>query len=82
MRHFVLLLCLLPLACSPGMPDLGDRVRVGARDTAYPSLVPLGPLLAGTELPLMRSAAREGSNLEARVADLRRRADRLRTLPL
>jgi hypothetical protein len=82
MRVTMLILCLLPLACAPGLPDLEDRVSAEARDAPYPSLVPLGPLLAGVDTPLRRSAAAEGSSLEARAADLRRRADWLRNLPL
>lgn len=82
MRFSALLLCLLPLACAPGMPDLGDRLSPEARDAGYPSLVPLGPLLAGVEQPTSRSAAAAGTSLEARAADLRRRANWLRNLPL
>lgn len=82
MRITALLLCLLPLACAPGMPDLGDRVSAEARAAEFPVLVPLGPLLASTETELSRSAASEGSSLEARVADLRRRANWLRNMPL
>ncbi len=82
MRACVLLLCLLPLACAPGMPDLGDRMSANAQAQAYPSLVPLGPLLARAEAPLARSAATEGTSLEARAADLRRRANQLRNMAL
>lgn len=82
MRFATLLLCLLPLSCGPGMPDLDHRLTAQSQASGYPQLVPLDPLLAQTETQAPRSAAAEGSSLEARVADLRRRADWLRNIPL
>lgn len=82
MRAAALILCLLPAACGPGMPDLRSELSAEARVADYPSLVALGPLLAQVEAPLIRTAAVEGSSLEARAEDLRRRAARLRQLPL
>ncbi len=82
LRTTALFLCLLPLACAPGMPDLGARVSAESRSADFPALVPLGPLLAGIEQPRPRSAEAAGTSLEQRAADLRRRADWLRRLPL
>ena len=82
MRAAALILCLLPAAWGPGMPDLSSEWSAEARAADYPSLVALGPLLAQAEAPLIRTAAVEGSNLEARAEDLRRRAARLRQMPL
>ena len=82
MRSAALFLCLLPLACGPALPDLHNELSPEARAAGYPSLVALGPLLAQAEAPLVRSAASEGTSLEARAADLRRRAAWLRAMSL
>lgn len=82
MRAIALILCLLPAACGPGLPDLHSELSADARAADYPSLVALGPLLAQSEAPLIRSAAAEGSTLEARAEDLRRRAAWLRQMQL
>lgn len=82
MRFATLFLCLFPLACGPALPDLHSELSPEARAAGYPSLVALGPLLAQADAPLVRSAASEGRSLEARAADLRRRAARLRAMSL
>jgi hypothetical protein len=75
--------CLLLLvACGPPRPELAGRLSAQARDAAFPDLVPLGPLLAGSDSALVRSAAREGDSLSARAADLRRRAALLQAMAL
>lgn len=82
MRRLIFALTLLPLACGPSLPDLDARLSDAGRAQDFPSLVPLDPLLAQIEAPLPRSAADEGTSLEARALDLRRRAAWLRNLPL
>lgn len=82
MRSAAFLLCLLTAACGPGMPDLDADLSAEARAADYPSLVALGPLLATADAPLTRSAETEGNTLEARAADLRRRAAWLRAMSL
>jgi hypothetical protein len=81
-----LLICLAvvpPLAaCGPDVPALDARLGAEARAADFPDLVPLGPLLAGVDAVPVRAAAPEGQSLEARAADLRRRAARLRAMPL
>jgi hypothetical protein len=69
-------------ACGPDVPALDARIGAEARAADFPDLVPLGPLLAGVDAIPPREAAPEGESLEARAADLRRRAAALRALPL
>lgn len=64
------------------MPDLEAQLSAEAQAADFPSLVPLGPLLARADAPLQRSAAAEGASLEARAEALRRRADWLRSMSL
>ncbi|MBF9043635.1 hypothetical protein HKCCE4037_09865 [Rhodobacterales bacterium HKCCE4037] len=64
------------------MPDLNDRLTEQSLASGYPQLVPLEPLLAQTERDAPRVAAVEGTSLEARAANLRRRANWLRNMPL
>ncbi len=82
MRAAALLLCLIPAACGPGMPDLDHRLTAESQASGFPQLVPLEPLLASADAEPPRVAATEGLSLEARVADLRRRANWLRNMPL
>lgn len=83
MSRVAALLCLISLvACGPSRPDLASQISPGARAEGYPALLPLGPLLASTDEMQPRTAETEGLTLEARAADLRRRADALRRLPL
>ncbi|NKX44559.1 hypothetical protein [Roseicyclus persicicus] len=77
------LACLACLAaCGPSRPDLASRISAEGRAADFPALQPLGPLLDRSDALLPRSAAREGAALEARAADLRRRAALLRAMPL
>lgn len=70
------------VACGPDVPALDARLGPEARAADFPDLVPLGPLLAGVDTVPVRAAATEGLSLEARTADLRRRAAALRAMPL
>ena len=82
-RAFALAICLALAACGAGLPsDLNDRITPASQSAAPPQLVPLGPLLRETEALLPRSAVNEGRSLEARAADLRRRAALLRRLSI
>ena len=74
MRVAAFLLCVLPVACGPGLPDLQMELSDEARASAFPELIPLGPLLAEVDAPLRRTAEDEGLSLEARAERLRRRA--------
>ena len=67
-------------ACGPDVPELDARIAGAA--SSYPELVPLGPLLAQVDAQPLRAAEPEGQSLEARAADLRRRAAALRAIPL
>ncbi|MEJ6395491.1 hypothetical protein V8J82_19680 [Gymnodinialimonas sp. 2305UL16-5] len=69
-------------ACSPGGPELAQRISPEARAQGYPTLLPLDSLLSTAEGELPRDAADEGRDLDARAADLRRRAAWLRSLQL
>lgn len=82
MRYFALLLCLLPMACAPSFPDLDNRLTAQSQGADYPRLVPLGPLLDTADAIAPRAAASEGTSLEARAANLQRRAEWLRNMPL
>lgn len=81
-----LILCLtvaaVLAACGPGLPALDARIGPEARTADFPELVPLGPLLAGVDAVPARAALPESQSLEARTADLRRRAAALRAMPL
>ncbi|WP_227284954.1 hypothetical protein [Boseongicola sp. H5] len=80
--RWILALPLLLAACGDPLPDLDRPLSDAARDAGSPDLVPLGPLLARTDTLLPRDAAAEGQGLEARTADLRRRANALRRMEL
>jgi hypothetical protein len=81
-----LLICLLAVpalaACGPDIPALDARLGPEARAADFPDLVPLGPLWPVSTPCPVRAAATEGQSLEARTADLRRRAAALRAMPL
>lgn len=79
-----LALCLflaLP-ACGTGLPGVEDMASPAALASDYPQLVPLGPLLSDASALRPRTAIVEGVSLEARTADLRRRARLLRAMRL
>ncbi|MEM7723752.1 MAG: hypothetical protein AAF376_15480 [Pseudomonadota bacterium] len=67
-------------ACGPTVPQLESQLTPPARGTDFPSLLPLQPLLADADAILLRNAAQEGTALQARGEDLRRRAAALRAL--
>jgi hypothetical protein len=81
-RLFALACLACLVACGPPRPDLASQISAEAQAADFPALVPLGPLLEGSDALLPRSAAREGADLEARAADLRRRAALLRQMTL
>lgn len=83
-RALILMLLAAPFlaACGPDVPGLDERIGPEARAADFPELVPLGPLLSGIDAVPTRAAATEGQSLEARAADLRRRAAALRAMPL
>lgn len=71
--------CLLTLAMAVGcsrFPELEDRFDQQARGAAYPDLVPAEALRA--DLPEMQVAPDARARLDARIAGLRGRAERLR----
>ena len=79
----LLLACFALLAaCGPPRPELASRISPEIQAAARPALRPLGPLLQQSDMLLPRSAEGEGESLQARAADLRRRAAELRALPL
>jgi hypothetical protein len=83
MLRCLALSCLAALAaCGPSRPDLASRISAEGQAAEFPTLLPLGPLLQGADGLLPRSAEGEGQSLEARAADLRRRAALLRQMDL
>jgi hypothetical protein len=83
MRLLILLTALMPLtACSVRAPELDAAISAQSRNADWPELVPLGPLLAGTEDLNLDRNRNIGRDLQARAADLRRRAAILRALSL
>jgi hypothetical protein len=68
--------------CGPDLAAVDARIAAEERETRYPDLVPLGPLLDQAYADPPRPASVEGPTLEERAEDLRRRAARLRSLPL
>jgi len=71
----VLLCAALSAGCTQ-FPDLDSAISPGAERAAYPDLVPVEQLRA--QIPLAQVDPDTASNLEARVANLRARARRLR----
>lgn len=69
-------------ACGPDVPELDQRLSAETRAEPFPRLEPLGLILADVDAIPDRAAAPEGQTLEARSADLRRRAAALRAMPL
>ena len=82
MRCAVLFLLLPLAACDAPPPQLTERLSPEARSAAFPELVPLGPILRQTDSLLPDDPSAVGRSLEARAADLRRRAALLRDMPL
>ncbi|MEM8881291.1 MAG: hypothetical protein AAGC82_11905 [Pseudomonadota bacterium] len=75
---FTLILALA--GCDAPPPQLEARISDRARNADLPVLVPLQPLFADIEALLPEEPGQVGRTLEARAADLRRRAAELRAL--
>lgn len=69
-------LALSAAACSR-VPELENQLSADLRSQPYPKLLPLGTALAAEPLPEEESAALQQS-LDARAAELKRRADALK----
>jgi len=69
-------------ACAPALPDLDSRLSAEARQAPFPRLEPFGALLDQADALRPGLAASAGGTLEARAADLRRRAAALNRMPL
>lgn len=83
MRLVLIFTALVALAgCSVRAPELDAALSAQSRNADWPTLVPLDPLLAGTEDLDLDQARDVGPDLQARAADLRRRAAILRALRL
>jgi hypothetical protein len=76
-RKCLILLCLAGLVACTQFPDLDGRLTPEVEAADYPELVALSPLLAGRTLPQERGEELQQS-IEARVAALRARSQRLR----
>ncbi|MEL6682023.1 MAG: hypothetical protein AAFQ09_05190 [Pseudomonadota bacterium] len=65
---------ILVLPCCTEFPALDDTISDAARDAPYPDLQPLPTLAPAQSAP--------GASLEARIAALQARADRLRQIDI
>jgi hypothetical protein len=72
----ILFICLLGLGACADVPVLEDRIDQAARDAPFPALINIDPLLA--EANAAPPAAQITSNVNAQIASLRARANRLR----
>lgn len=81
MRATLLMPLLFLAACAGPPPHLEDQISPEARATDPPQLIPLAPILDIDAL-LPEDPAATGRSLEARAADLRRRAAALRAMAL
>lgn len=79
MRKFALLFLALT-ACDAPPPQLEDRISPAARAADFPPLLPLGPVFSDIEALLPQDQDRAALSLDARSADLRRRAAELQAL--
>lgn len=75
MRALPILFVVMLAACTP-FPDLDDTLDPAVRDAAFPKLIPLEPVLAG--VPDTRTKPAVLVNVNARIAALNARANRLR----
>jgi hypothetical protein len=82
LRLFALACVVCLVACGPPRQDLASRISAEAQAADFPELAPLGPLLQESDALLPRNAEGEGGSLEARAADLRRRAALLQQMAL
>ena len=76
MRPFAFAMILSLAGCTQ-FPELDSALSTGAQDADYPDLVPVQGLLAQTE-PRNGTPEDTVNTLNARLANLRNRADRLR----
>lgn len=67
-------------ACGPTIRDPDNLISPAAQAGQYPEIVPVSPLVAATDDLLPDQAAEAGQSLQARAADLRRRAELLRQM--
>lgn len=67
-------------ACGPTIRDPDNLISPAAQSGQYPEIVPVSPLVAATDDLLPDEAAAQGQSLQARAADLRRRAELLRQM--
>ena len=72
----------LVAACGPTARERANLISPAAQAGEYPQIQPVAPLLASTDDLLPQEAAERGENLQARAADLRRRAALLRQMDL
>lgn len=80
MRTAIILLCFgLGLTGCADFPELDGAISDKGRAAGYPSLLPVGQLMAHTDAPT-RLDAQTGAQLAARAAALRKRADTLRRI--
>ncbi|MDG3043090.1 hypothetical protein [Roseicyclus marinus] len=72
----------LVAACGPTARERANLISPAAQAGEYPEIQEVAPLLASTDDLLPQQAAERGQNLQARAADLRRRAAMLRQMDL
>jgi hypothetical protein len=75
MRALPIFFVVMLAACTP-FPDLDDTLDPAVRDAAFPKLIPLEPLFAG--VPDTRTTPAVLANVDAQIAALNARANRLR----
>jgi len=81
MRRIPLLAAVALSACAAPPPELIERISPEALAAEVPQLIPLASV-SDVDALLPEDRARVALGLEARAADLRRRAAALRSLPL
>lgn len=80
LRPLTLLLALTLTGCTQ-FPELDATIPAGVKDAPFPALVPLPPLLAQNSAVTADPVATT-QGLQARVASLRARAQRLQNRPV
>ncbi len=81
MRFVLVSACLALAACAAPPPELDARISAEARAADYPALISLTPF-DDIDALLPEDRDRTALGLQARAADLRRRAAVLRDLPI
>lgn len=74
--HLIIGLCAVLTACAQ-VPQLDGTIDAAARDAPFPTLTPIGPILAQAQATSQVSAADVG-DISARIAALQSRAAILR----